>query len=145
MDKISDIPEDGVFYNDGNHVYFIEHFKLTHTCAGSVFCLIFMKMTIEQSNLYSMRNRENLHKLARSKYFFRTQKETIKILGKTTKENFQHTVDEYVRTIKNNIHTEEYKILTFQSASVIGSGFERRFKNGKDMRDFFNEKKELFK
>ncbi|MCG4257689.1 hypothetical protein [Acetobacter senegalensis] len=145
MDKISDIPESGVFYNDGNHVYFIEHFELTHTRAGSVYGLIFMKMTIEQSNLYSMRNRENLYKLARAKYFFRTQKETIEIIGKTTKENFDETVSEYVLNIENQIHAEEYKILTFQSASTIGSGFERSFKNGKDMCDFFNEKKELFK
>lgn len=145
MDKISDIPEDGVFYNDGNHVYFIEHFELTHTRAGSVYGLIFMKMTVEQANLYSMRNRENLHKLARSRYFFRTQKKTIEILGKTTKENFDETVSEYVLNIKKQIHAEEYNILTFQSASVIGSGFERDFKNGKEMCDFFNEKKELFK
>lgn len=145
MNKISDIPEDGVLYNDGNHVYFIEHCCITHTRSGSVYGLIFMKMTIEQSNLYSMRNRENLHKLARSKYFFRTQKETIEILGKTTKENFDETVSEYVLNIKNQIHAVEYKVLTFQSASVIGSGFERDFKNGKEMRDFFNEKKELFK
>lgn len=145
MDKISDIPESGVFYNNGEFVYFIEHFELTHTCSGSVFCLIFMKMTIEQANIFSLSNRENLHKLARAKYFFRTQKETIKIIGKTTKENFDKTVSEYVLNIKNQIHAVEYKVLTFQSASVIGSGFERRFKNGKEMRNFFNEKKELFK
>lgn len=145
MNKINEIPKDGVFYNNGQFVYFIEHFCLTHTRAGDVYCLVFMKMTIEQANLYSLSNRENLHKLARSKYFFRTQKETIEIIGKTTKENFQDTVNDYVRNIKNEIHAEEYKILTFQSASVIGSGFERDFKNGKEMRNFFNEKKELFK
>lgn len=145
MDKISDIPQEGIFYNNGEFVYFIEHFELTHTRAGSVYGLIFIKMTTEQANIFSLSNRENLHKLARSKYFFRTQKETIEIIGKTTKENFDKTVSEYVLNIKNKIHAEEYKILTFQSASVIGSGFERDFKNGKEMRDFFNEKKELFK
>lgn len=145
MNKISDIPEKGIFYNNGEFVYFIEHFRLTHTRAGDVYCLIFMKMTVEQANVCSLSNRENLHKLARSRYFFRTQKETIEILGKTTKENFDETVSEYVRNIENQIYLEEYKILTFQSASVIGSGFEKDFKNGKEMRDFFNEKKELFK
>lgn len=145
MNKISDIPEKGIFYNNGEFVYFIEHFRLTHTRAGDVYCLIFMKMTVEQANVCSLSNRENLHKLERSRYFFRTQKETIEILGKTTKENFDETVSEYVRNIENQIYLEEYKILTFQSASVIGSGFEKDFKNGKEMRDFFNEKKELFK
>lgn len=144
MEKISDIPANGAIYSDGSFIHYIEHMHVLKNGSCDVFGLVYMTMTIEQSNNFLYENIEDIRKLVRKDYLFRTQPYTIQEIGKTTKENFEETKTEYVDKLCSSLYrnTVELNVIT---AKVLFSGWQAgKFFWNAEMRDFFNQKKHLF-
>jgi len=143
--EFKDIINDGRVYNDGYNVYVIEHFQMLKNGACNAYCIIFLKMNIEQENNNLHQNIDNLKKLSRKDYLFRTQPYTIQQLGKTTKDNFEEFKNKYLDNLELSLkeNAEEYN---FQTGKVLFGGWqEKKFFWNAEMRDFFNEKKGYFK